>query len=172
MNSRLSLYFVFFFLFRATYRLTFLFDQPINEIRNYFGEEIAMYFAFMMIYVNALKAPAVLGTMLFIIGYIADDGTKNSKTWLGRELVGTRVRRVWNILPLLFDMNVASGSIIYNYSIASLSWSGSHTSTKNGSGLRLEWVTMCHIPITWSLFAPESPTYSMGIGTTRISWDN
>ncbi|KAG1650239.1 Anoctamin-10 [Nymphon striatum] len=40
---------------------TLIKNQPIDEIRNYFGEEIAMYFAFLGHYTLALVPPAIIG---------------------------------------------------------------------------------------------------------------
>jgi len=40
---------------------------PSTDIRNYFGEKIAMYFSFLSVYTMWLVAPAVLGVPIFII---------------------------------------------------------------------------------------------------------
>lgn len=67
--------------FRANYKSVFVFTQPINEIRDYFGEEIAMYFAFLMQYINALKGPAILGVVLYILSIIDNDFKTYARTW-------------------------------------------------------------------------------------------
>ena len=41
--------------------------QPLNEIRNYFGEKIGMYFAWTGFYTQSLFIPATMG--LFVFGY-------------------------------------------------------------------------------------------------------
>jgi hypothetical protein len=43
--------------------------QPIEEIRDYFGEQIALYFAFLRVYTNSLVFPTVIG-MLTMIGHL------------------------------------------------------------------------------------------------------
>lgn len=40
--------------------------QPINEIKNYFGERIALYFLYLQHYVEYLIVPAFLGAITFI----------------------------------------------------------------------------------------------------------
>ena len=40
-----------------------LFYQPLNEIRDYFGDEVAMYFAWLEVYTRALVVPSVLGVV-------------------------------------------------------------------------------------------------------------
>ena len=40
-----------------------LFNQPIHEIRRYYGEKIAMYYAFLQIYTKQLVWPAMVGIM-------------------------------------------------------------------------------------------------------------
>eukprot|EP00658_Telonema_sp_P-2_P032896 TRINITY_DN24254_c0_g1_i2.p1 TRINITY_DN24254_c0_g1~~TRINITY_DN24254_c0_g1_i2.p1 ORF type:complete len:535 (-),score=145.60 TRINITY_DN24254_c0_g1_i2:162-1766(-) len=55
-------------------RWWFLHPQPLTKIRDYFGEEIAMYFAFVEHFWSALSLPAVLGILTFGIGKaIGDD---------------------------------------------------------------------------------------------------
>lgn len=44
--------------------------QPFMKIRNYFGEKIAFYFAFMDLYVRMLVFPSLFGVVTFIIGMI------------------------------------------------------------------------------------------------------
>ena len=42
--------------------------QPLDQIRNYFGEEVALYFAFMGFYTTSLIAFALLGIAVLIYG--------------------------------------------------------------------------------------------------------
>lgn len=43
-------------------------NQPLNEIRNYFGEKIGMYFAWTGFYTQSLFIPAIMGTLVFGYG--------------------------------------------------------------------------------------------------------
>jgi len=47
-------------------------EQPIEDIRNYFGEQIALYFAFVRIYTNQLLWPTLLG-VLTMIGHVENN---------------------------------------------------------------------------------------------------
>ncbi len=44
--------------------------QPIMRIRNYFGERIALYFAWVGTLISTLWFPAVLGVVCFIYGMV------------------------------------------------------------------------------------------------------
>ena len=50
--------------------------QPLDQIRNYFGEKVALYFAFMGFYTNWLIAFSLLGVAVMIFGLATyDDST-------------------------------------------------------------------------------------------------
>ena len=49
-------------------------DQPLCDVRNYFGEKIALYFAWVEHYTKRLRAPAAVGLIFFIISTLLDDG--------------------------------------------------------------------------------------------------
>ncbi|KFM64133.1 Anoctamin-7, partial [Stegodyphus mimosarum] len=56
--------------------------QPINEIRNYFGEKVAFYFAWISTLMASLWVPAVLGTLVFIYGV-----TRRVDSWKGKDVM-------------------------------------------------------------------------------------
>ncbi|XP_075056959.1 anoctamin-7 [Mixophyes fleayi] len=43
--------------------------QPLDHIRKYYGEKIALYFAWLGLYTNWLLPAAVVGTFVFIVGF-------------------------------------------------------------------------------------------------------
>ncbi|XP_072129228.1 anoctamin-9 isoform X1 [Mobula birostris] len=53
--------------------------QPINEIRDYFGERIALYFAWLGWYNTMLFPAAVIGVLVFLYGFIYFENNQVSK---------------------------------------------------------------------------------------------
>jgi anoctamin-8 len=51
----------------VTHFCTNILNQPLDNIAEYFGENIAFYFAFMAFYTRWLVFPSILGVILFII---------------------------------------------------------------------------------------------------------
>ncbi|XP_027622487.1 anoctamin-9 [Tupaia chinensis] len=54
-------------------------NQPINEIRNYFGEKVALYFAWLGWYTYMLVPAAVVGLVVFLSGFALFDASQISK---------------------------------------------------------------------------------------------
>ncbi|EQC41790.1 hypothetical protein SDRG_00653 [Saprolegnia diclina VS20] len=48
----------------TNWRLT---RQPLGELRNYFGEKIALYFAWLEFYTKSLLLPAVIGIIIYVL---------------------------------------------------------------------------------------------------------
>lgn len=42
--------------------------QPINLVRNYFGEEIALHFAWVGMFLTSLWIPSLFGIVFFFVG--------------------------------------------------------------------------------------------------------
>jgi hypothetical protein len=43
-------------------------SQPIHAVRDYFGENVAIYFAFLGFYAQSLFVASILGIIAFIVG--------------------------------------------------------------------------------------------------------
>jgi len=56
--------------------------QPLNLIRNYFGESYAFYFAWFGTFINSLILPAFIGIVFFAIGQIMSIQNSNSLSTL------------------------------------------------------------------------------------------
>ncbi|XP_023310794.1 anoctamin-4-like [Anoplophora glabripennis] len=54
--------------------------QPLNIVRKYFGDKIALYFCWLGFYTKMLFAPAMVGTLCFLYGIFTIDGDDNIPT--------------------------------------------------------------------------------------------
>ncbi|KAM4847018.1 anoctamin-9 isoform 1-T1 [Thomomys bottae] len=54
-------------------------EQPIDEIRNYFGEKVALYFAWLGWYTYMLVPAALVGLIVFLSGFALFDASQISK---------------------------------------------------------------------------------------------
>ena len=61
----------------ASFRCIFK-TQPLDQIRNYYGEKIALYFAFMGFYAGWLLAFSLIGVAVMIFGLL----TLNDSTYV------------------------------------------------------------------------------------------
>ena len=52
--------------------------QPLDKIRDYYGERIAIYYAFLEELTNALVYPAVVGVLLFIVSLVWFEGSNDN----------------------------------------------------------------------------------------------
>lgn len=56
--------------------------QPLDQIRNYFGEEVALYYAWLGYYTKLLVAPAVVGLVVGIIGFVWNKDLSFDHPWV------------------------------------------------------------------------------------------
>jgi len=78
--------------------------QPLEKIRGYAGEKVALYFAFLGHYTFSLVLPAFLGTILFIHQLIQlQDRTG------GMDLIGPGASE---IIPELQDVTLTNGTVV------------------------------------------------------------
>ncbi|XP_012791618.2 anoctamin-9 [Sorex araneus] len=54
-------------------------NQPIDDIRNYFGEKVALYFAWLGWYTRMLLPAAFVGLAVFLFGFVHFDASQISK---------------------------------------------------------------------------------------------
>ena len=71
--------------------------QPIDAIRDYFGEEVAVYFAWLGLYTESLMYPAVLGVLVLIAQFVGYDGSIDDNVFTLPYTVGFAA---WSILFL------------------------------------------------------------------------
>eukprot|EP00794_Sanderia_malayensis_P006792 gene6792-7557_t len=55
--------------------------QPLWKIRNYFGEKIALYFAWLGLLITSLWIPMLIGFVVFFYGIINKSTSKNTQSW-------------------------------------------------------------------------------------------
>ncbi|KAL1502850.1 hypothetical protein ABEB36_007931 [Hypothenemus hampei] len=54
--------------------------QPLNMVRQYFGDKIGLYFCWLGFYTKMLLAPAIVGTLCFMYGVLTMDSEDNTAT--------------------------------------------------------------------------------------------
>ena len=58
--------------------LKFTVNQPLDRVRDYFGERIAFYYAFTEELANAIRYPGTMGVVLFIVSEVWFDGSTDN----------------------------------------------------------------------------------------------
>jgi hypothetical protein len=66
----------------AVTRQHMLYYQPIDEVRDYFGDHVALYFAWLGLYTRWLQWPAILGLMTFLYGRFGQVTSEPEANWL------------------------------------------------------------------------------------------
>lgn len=66
-----------FYIFLSLLFLSRYKRQPLWLIRRYFGEKVALYFAWLGFYTKCLYAPAIVGLLCFMYGVGSMDGPDN-----------------------------------------------------------------------------------------------
>ena len=72
----------------GNFMLVWSWNQPLDQIKDYFGEEIALYFAWLGFYCKMLVAPAVVGTLLFVLQQLFDNEFEFNSRFLNIIRVG------------------------------------------------------------------------------------
>jgi len=62
-------------------------NQPYNDIKDYFGEQIALYFCFIGFYTDALQSPMFWGIITGIIDYSFRDTSSHERQWIRHTVV-------------------------------------------------------------------------------------
>lgn len=52
-------------------------QQPLPLVRDYFGDKVGLYFAWLGFYTNSLVAPALVGFLCFFYGVFSIDSPEN-----------------------------------------------------------------------------------------------
>eukprot|EP01119_Soliformovum_irregulare_P010297 TRINITY_DN2524_c0_g1_i1.p1 TRINITY_DN2524_c0_g1~~TRINITY_DN2524_c0_g1_i1.p1 ORF type:complete len:732 (-),score=157.04 TRINITY_DN2524_c0_g1_i1:18-2213(-) len=69
--------------------------QPLETIRNYFGESISMYFAFLGFYAQWLFVASLVGIAAFVGSFLESDGWSNSLYSVFLAVWGTMMLNFW-----------------------------------------------------------------------------
>lgn len=92
---------------------TFKVDQPLDDIRDYFGEKLGFYYAFTQELTNALVLPAALGVLLFLVSTLWYEGSNDNIftclyslvilvwfTWFGKVWTRAQAKLAfrWNVM--------------------------------------------------------------------------
>jgi hypothetical protein len=72
-------------------------DQPLGRIRNYFGEAIALYFAWLQHYTRALVYPTVIGALVTVGGWLFSEDPNN---WVAGEYAFSFFLMCWSCVFL------------------------------------------------------------------------
>uniref|UniRef100_A0A8C6PZU3 Anoctamin n=1 Tax=Nothobranchius furzeri TaxID=105023 RepID=A0A8C6PZU3_NOTFU len=71
--------------------LCFFKEQPLDLVRNYYGEKIGIYFAWLGFYTEMLLFAAVVGTICFLYGFLTFDDNEWSKEICNEKIGGNIV---------------------------------------------------------------------------------
>lgn len=70
-------------------------DQPLDEIKDYFGEQIAIYFAFVQTLTSSLIAPSVVGGVavlgILVYGSVDNPVSAHASERAGRDMLGAHL---------------------------------------------------------------------------------
>ncbi|EZG43226.1 calcium-activated chloride channel protein [Gregarina niphandrodes] len=87
----------------ASFRKAFQFQQPLNDIRNYYGEEIALYYAWMGYYCTMSIIPAIVGLIVGILGVTYNSNMSFNNSLVNKSrLVYCVFIGIWNVLFFAF----------------------------------------------------------------------
>eukprot|EP01056_Protomagalhaensia_sp_Gyna25_P005931 Protomagalhaensia_sp_Gyna_25__5930@NODE_907_length_2434_cov_128_061378_g714_i0_p1_GENE_NODE_907_length_2434_cov_128_061378_g714_i0NODE_907_length_2434_cov_128_061378_g714_i0_p1_ORF_typecomplete_len780_score150_43Anoctamin/PF04547_12/4_5e79MerC/PF03203_14/0_2MerC/PF03203_14/1_1e04MerC/PF03203_14/3_5e03DUF1772/PF08592_11/1_2e02DUF1772/PF08592_11/31DUF1772/PF08592_11/4_5e03_NODE_907_length_2434_cov_128_061378_g714_i0242363 len=84
----------------ASFRHIWTLDQPLDEVRNYFGEETALYYGWLAYYTRCLTVPALLGMLTWLFSFLTRSETHQDSTWV-------------HVVAFMFSVTIAIWSTVF-----------------------------------------------------------
>ncbi|XP_039895699.1 anoctamin-7 isoform X3 [Simochromis diagramma] len=165
--------------------------QPLDHIREYFGEKIALYFAWLGFYTGWLLPASVVGTVIFLIGFwlVATDVPANELCGSGNSFIMCPLCNIcsyWNYSSICVTYKVAVvlifltaiilyrtilSIIIYKSEYSFFSFSAGRIASFSGSVLNLLvilllsriYTALAHILTRWEMHRTQTKYEDMFI---------
>ena len=79
-------------------------QTPLNSIREYYGEEIALYYAWLLMYTHSLFVPAIVGLICFLVQWLQFFTAENNHIYMSPNS---------NVLTALYAMFLCAWSCVF-----------------------------------------------------------